>query len=162
MFIKRNDNGDTIVEVLIALAVLTFILIGAYYLASYSVEQEVQAGQRAQALELVQGQIELLKTYVTIGNSVPNAPATFCLGVTGTTITLTDESALILSPYTPTTAPIACNYDEAGPGVSTTSGNRYYTMSITETSANVFQVQANWYSDVGNAIGNITTYYRAQ
>ena len=62
---SRRQAGDTIVEVLIAIAVIATILAGAFVLSRNSLKQVRDSEERAQATNLLHGQIEQLRA---IGN----------------------------------------------------------------------------------------------
>lgn len=62
--IYRKQAGDTIVEVLIAIAVVSLVLGGAYAIASRSLANSRQAQEHGEALQLANAQIELLSKYV--------------------------------------------------------------------------------------------------
>jgi prepilin-type N-terminal cleavage/methylation domain-containing protein len=63
--IKKNkrlaERGDTIVEVLIAIAIISAILSGAYIVVNKSLIAGRESQERGNALKLSQGQIERLK-----------------------------------------------------------------------------------------------------
>ncbi len=59
--LKLNKNGDTIVEVLIAMVILAFVLTGAYQSAQYSLDNIINSENRVTALNIASGQIESLK-----------------------------------------------------------------------------------------------------
>ncbi len=56
-----KERGDTIVEVLIAMAVVSMVLGGAYASVNRSTIQTRTAQERGEALQLLQGQVERLK-----------------------------------------------------------------------------------------------------
>jgi type II secretory pathway pseudopilin PulG len=58
---KLNKSGDTIVEVLIALAILGLVIGAAYATASRSLKRAQQAQERTQATKLAEGQIDSIK-----------------------------------------------------------------------------------------------------
>ena len=60
----KRENGDTIVEVLIAMAILALVLGGAYYTANQSFRNDRDAQEHSEALTVAQSQIEALRTYV--------------------------------------------------------------------------------------------------
>ncbi|MCA9342582.1 hypothetical protein KC950_01020 [Candidatus Saccharibacteria bacterium] len=59
----RNIRGDTIVEVMIALAVLGFIIVGAYSIASRSLNATRIAQERGEATKIAEGQLEAIRDY---------------------------------------------------------------------------------------------------
>ena len=58
---KLNKQGDTIIEVLIAMVILAFVLTGAYESAQYSLDSIINSENRVTALNIASGQIESLK-----------------------------------------------------------------------------------------------------
>src|SRR5579871_2983696 len=89
--IFANQRGDTIVEVLIAIVVVSSILTGVYYLARNSLTQDRQAQERTEGLKLVEGQVEALRAAASQANSVIfNQHNFFCLNST-------DQPAAIFS-----------------------------------------------------------------
>jgi len=56
------QRGDTIVEVLISLLVISAILVGAFVLSQTSSRNVRDSQEHAEALGLLQGQVELLRT----------------------------------------------------------------------------------------------------
>lgn len=63
----KNQKGDTIVEVLLAIAVVSSVLGGAYVAANRSLNTNRAAQERAEATKLVESQLESLK--VAAGNN---------------------------------------------------------------------------------------------
>ncbi len=59
--LKLKERGDTIVEVMVCVAILGAILGGAYTIATRSLRSAQIAHERSEALKLVEGQIERLK-----------------------------------------------------------------------------------------------------
>lgn len=80
-----GSRGDTIVEVLLAIAVASAVLGGAYVSANRSLNGTRQAQERAEAVKFVEGQLERLKevakTDTTVFNTPPNP---FCITETST------------------------------------------------------------------------------
>lgn len=58
---KLTQTGDTIVEVMLAMAVLASVIGGSYAIASRSLIQSQQAQERMVATKLAEGQIDRLK-----------------------------------------------------------------------------------------------------
>ncbi len=80
---RLTSVGDTIVEVLIALTIISLVLGGAYVSASRSLNNGRQAQERGEALKLVQSQIERLK-FIASGsdNTIFTTPNYFCISPT--------------------------------------------------------------------------------
>lgn len=74
-----QQRGDTIVEVLISLAVLSLVIGGAYSIANAALRNSRQAQERAEATKLAESQLEAIKSMpgeITGG-------ASFCVDATG-------------------------------------------------------------------------------
>lgn len=81
-----NTRGDTIVEVLIAIVILALVLTGAFASSEQSLNNITEAGQRTKALDIAQGQIEVLRAdaataafsgYASINSCYNTATSTF-------------------------------------------------------------------------------------
>ena len=59
--LRRNQRGDTIVSVLLSIAVITLVIVLAYTLVSQSLRRGHAAREREQIKNLIQSQIEGLK-----------------------------------------------------------------------------------------------------
>lgn len=66
---KLNSTGETIVEVLLSIVILGFTIVVVFSLARNSLSTGQAAGERTQALTIVQSQIERLKLLSTSPNS---------------------------------------------------------------------------------------------
>jgi prepilin-type N-terminal cleavage/methylation domain-containing protein len=99
---KYTQRGDTIVEVLVAIAVLTVILTGAYITARRGQDANQASQERSTAVGIIQTQIEGLKALITKGTpGVPSAGA-FCVNTaqTGFTPITTDPFSQSLAATT--------------------------------------------------------------
>jgi type II secretory pathway pseudopilin PulG len=82
-FWRHNEAGDTIVEVIIAIAVISTILSGAFIVTSSSARAVRDSEEHAQALQYLQGQVELLRAAAGRSGGLPNNLSTsFCLDPT--------------------------------------------------------------------------------
>lgn len=96
--IRKAEHGDTIVEVLISIAVAAFAIGTSYAIANKSLDNAISARERNEALNIIQNQISNLKvrykyTYFTdlakwnanfiadstVSGPYPNANLHFCL-----------------------------------------------------------------------------------
>ena len=128
---KRLQAGDTIVEVMIAIVVISTVLAGAFLVSRTSLKNVRDSEEHSQALKLAQGQVELLRQ---AAGRVPNGssfPASFCLNGSGTVQT----------------------------GAACTTG--LYTLSVKSFSAvaNTYQVTAKWAS-ISGGTGQVQIAYR--
>ncbi|MCA9325635.1 hypothetical protein KDA23_06270 [Candidatus Saccharibacteria bacterium] len=74
-----RQRGDTIVEVLISLLIISSILAGAFVLSRTSSRNVRDSEEHSQALGLLQGQVELLRTAAEVTGGLNGHPATFCM-----------------------------------------------------------------------------------
>jgi Tfp pilus assembly protein PilV len=105
-----NQAGDTLVEVAMAISILSVILVTAYSVANTSAETGLQARERTEATQLAQSQAELLRSWrdYDVSNSIPlsgffNALQSNCQAGAGCTISetynpLTNSSSFQAAP----------------------------------------------------------------
>lgn len=102
------ECGDTIVEVLIAIAILSSLLVGAYYLADNSLNGERASQEQTEATTLAQSQIETLKAVYDQRGSIttiaPGDPG--CFDETGTVYSASNCYVSDNAPSTYTTRSI--------------------------------------------------------
>ncbi len=70
MRIKYSQAGDTIIEVLIALAVLGAIIGGGYAIATRSLNGVQIANERSEATKLAEGQLEAMKSAMGVAGDL--------------------------------------------------------------------------------------------
>ena len=79
---QRKQAGDTIVEVLIAMAVVSFILAQAYALANHSLRTTQSNQERSESIRLTEQQLERLRNLVQNDSTAifdPSATSVFCI-----------------------------------------------------------------------------------
>jgi hypothetical protein len=64
----HNQSGDTIVEVLISVAICGFVLGGSYYVINHQLAQIENQQEHNQAAKLVESQVEDIKAYIVTGS----------------------------------------------------------------------------------------------
>ena len=95
----HSSRGDTIVEVLIAMTIIAFVLGTAYSLASRSTKNTTEARERVEALKLVEGQIEILKSKRPDLTSYHSTPPSFCFTPSdGKQYSSTDTNCTVSGP----------------------------------------------------------------
>ncbi len=130
----RQQAGDTIVEVLIAVAVISLVLAGAYASTNHNVRAMQDTQEHAQALQLAQTQVEFLRAR--------GAPAGACYDNAGNS-----------------TAVAACVFNADGT-LNPTAVEPAFKLSISAPdAAGVYAVSAQWDSLLGTN-DNVTLYYR--
>jgi type II secretory pathway pseudopilin PulG len=95
----NNKRGDTIVEVLMSIAIVGAVITGAYALASRSLAEGISAAEHATAIKMAQTQVETLKsrqidaaantplwdaTYNIVGATINPDKNNYCLNNTAT------------------------------------------------------------------------------
>jgi Tfp pilus assembly protein PilV len=129
---NRLQAGDTIVEVMIAIVVISTVLAGAFWVSRNSLKNVRDSEEHSQALKLAQGQVEWLRQAAMKVSDSSKLPASaFCFDATGATQS----------------------------GAACTTG--LYTLSIASVPpvANTYQVTARWDSIKGG-VGQVQLSYR--
>lgn len=142
--LEADNKGDTIVEVLISIAVIGIVLGGAFVSANRSLKGTQLSKDRAEATGIVRGQLEILMDRLTD----PSATSSQKPAEGASSRCYSDLSSLNI-------------------GSSCTFGtNSQYTVSITRGSGiggqYKYEVEATWANSLGVANGNkITMNYNA-
>jgi len=145
-FSRLDGFGDTIVEVMIVLAVLAMALSVSYATADRSLLNIRQAQENQQATELAQGQIEELRTLTSPASPINIfTPGGYCLSST--------------APYTKLPS---CGFNYGGQSAPLISA--LYTLKTTYTAINAtggtFTVTATWPDVQGQGTDSIQLVYR--
>ena len=83
---KRAQSGDTIVEVLICIAILGAVMGGAYAIANQNTRINLGSQDRLSATKIAQSQLELLKGYAAQNpEQAMNISSPFCVFYDGPT-----------------------------------------------------------------------------
>src|SRR5688572_7799333 len=83
--VKLRDSGDTIVEVMFAIAIVSSVLGVSYTTVSRATNNARQAQERGVATKLLESQVERLKAKASEPSSVIfSGASTFCLDQTNT------------------------------------------------------------------------------
>ncbi len=138
---QRAERGDTIVEVLIAIAVVSTVLGGAYVTTNRSLQNTRSAQEQSNAVKVVESQLELLKFMGEKTGALKTPPASFCIITTG--------AAPALANTTDPTRP--CDLNTQGVKASA-SDQPVYRTSITQTSPNIFRLTTTWTDVKGDKV----------
>ena len=140
---SNNQLGDTIVEVLIVIAVISLVMAGAYVTTNRSLLATRAAQERGNALKLAETQIEEIK-----GLAATNPTALF-----GTTAPFCISKA--------TSQPVAATDAACTVGLSgdPTTIDPKFTISITRTN-NYFVLTENWTNVSGRMTDSLQLRYR--
>ncbi len=140
--LNDRQRGDTIVEVLISLAVLTTVLGGAYVASSRNALTSRASQERNEAVKLAEGQIEKLRVITQEDPTIFSLSTAFCVTQNAaqlTAVSANNASCYISAAGVPVAASFTPRYhvsitkdaDVSAPGVT---GARF---SIALTWANV-------------------------
>lgn len=142
----RRQAGDTIIEVMSAIAILGLAIGAAFSLSTRSFHSAVSTEEHTEALYLAQGQAEFLKNV-----GLNNATATLLTTQNNGVFCFDDDSG------TPSAA---------SSGTCTSYKGSIYDVSITYCNGvgcgqqNVFTIQTNWTSSGTGTPNNVTMYYK--
>lgn len=127
--LRHLQAGDTIVEVLIAIAVVGAVLGSSFAVINHMLNNAQQAKEHEEALELLEGQVEMLK--VAAKNTTPptiftfSPSGSFCLN-SGVDVVSTSD-----------------------PACSQGTSNRYHLSVSRNGSTNTFYAYAKWAGPTG-------------
>lgn len=98
----KRERGDTIVEVMISLIVISAIIVGAFLVSRASTRNIRNSQEHTHALQLLQGQVELLRAYIPTDPTDPTLQSTnnFCMKSDGTPDNTAGSCALVDTFYT--------------------------------------------------------------
>ncbi len=138
--IDKNQRGDTIIEVLIVLAVLGLAMGITYATANRSILNARQAQESSKATVLLQSQIEALRKLAPIG---PSVPAQNIYQPVGTKYCIDSSNNVRLYGGT-----YPCTFDGL------------YTITIERNGSNYFVLRASWDDVMGQGTNTATMTYR--
>jgi len=147
--VKRfTEAGDTIVEVLISIAIVSLILGGAFVTTRNSQIGVRDSQEHAEALKLIESQIEDLRADASGDGKVKTAATPFCMY---------NEKPV---PATIQPASADCTQDSSG---QPTTDEPAYSLTINRSNSNggyLFTVQAQWDSVTGKGRAQESMVYR--
>jgi prepilin-type N-terminal cleavage/methylation domain-containing protein len=141
---RLTQKGDTIVEVLIAIAVISLVMAGAFVMTNSSLQGSRTAQERTNAVKLTESQVELIKSLSATDDQAlfgAGVPAAYCITNAVTVVAASNA---------------ACTVDSTG---SATTVQPAYHLSVSR-SGNTFTVKNTWTSIRGNTTNNVEMKYR--
>ncbi len=137
--VKLNARGDTIIEVLLALTIISSMLAGAYVTLGQSTNNARQSQERSEALKLVESQVERLRL---ISDSIAaDRTEIFCL----------DSAGVVKSAYNPArNRPMVALESDTFASYATdckvqaVSGGITYYLSIEPETGKLYRFRARW------------------
>ncbi len=158
---KLDQVGDTILEVLVAVAVLSLILGISFTLANRSSLTNQKSAERVQAYNFAQGQMELLKKYIaedSTASTAPSAGSKFCFRYS-----VTDPNLVTGVLTLPASFNIDSNYNSADDTCKHGADKRYVTIIERYPSGandNLYVVKVRWDSVAGSNTDRIDLYHK--
>lgn len=145
----RRQAGDTIVEVLIAVAIISLILAISYATTTRNTRSIQDAQERSQAIQIAQRQIELLKGTKGTPNQI-NTATQKCF------------SAADGAPKASNGVDGNDNCEVAADGskVTTAGFEPAYHIAITGSSSTVYKVTITWDSLLNSSKDKLSMFYR--
>lgn len=143
-FKKLTERGDTIVEVLISISVISLILGGAYVLTNRSLQGTRAAQERLNGIKLVETQLEQIKNLAATNADAifsSSTPEPFCINNSGQVIAAATAGCKVGTDGNPTTS------------------EPVFNMSISR-SDNTFTVKAVWNSVIQGKQDNVEMKYK--
>ena len=147
----KQQRGDTMVEVLIAIAVASFVIGIAYALVNRTLDQSQQAQEHSEALKVAEGQLEQLKSAIPDGTNV------FCYKEDGSGVQSFMAGATVL-PATESGYPEQCT--KFGEGDFFRVGVVHTITSAVDETQNTYRVYVRWPGPTGND-EEVSLLYRA-
>lgn len=151
MNLRRHQQGDTIVEVLVALIIASAVLVGAFSISNLSQKQIRMAQERTEAQKIAEGAVESLNGMYANDQNIANRT-----GANDTT----------LAPFCPSagtfTAVITKSYED-NPTTCLGGFNGYYHTAITSVSpgSTTFRVLVSW-PGLNGREERLEIYYRVK
>lgn len=135
-----TSRGDTLVEVLIALAIITAVLAGAFTVSQKSSAQIQDSQERGEALQLLQGQVEVTRALAlnqsddTSGVFQTSPQKYFCINSSNTRNSLAGFADLAIN---------ADNFSLYS-GCQFGTGSRYNIVNWYDSGTKTFTFRARW------------------
>ena len=153
MTAKLQQAGDTIVEVLIVIAVLSLVLTAAFLTSTASFKNTIDAKEHGEAQALASSQLEKVKALAVSNPTSVFTSADFCVDITTTTPSVyaaSDARCIMKSDGTP--APSGFEPAFTVTVHPTTSGG--------SNPSYVFKANVNWDSITGHGKADLALWYR--
>ncbi len=143
----KTQRGDTIVEVMLSMAVIGMVLGFSYSTASRALRTGRFAQEQTEALKLAEGQIERLRHIASLPDT--DRAAIFDSAAGKTTFCLNDEFKKVLQ-------------SDANYASKCTNINGLYSLLITYSTdgTDTFKVRVNWTTQLDTANGTVQIAYR--
>lgn len=135
MRLLRNSRGDTIIEVLIAIAIASFVLGGAFVVVNRTLANSQQAQEHTEALRLAESQLEQLKSAAQATDDLCTISSVFCVPLGASRAVFCYDISGTIQPFTGATAipPDASGYPAGCKGTDFSSAGHYRIAVLYDT-----------------------------
>ncbi len=142
-----SQAGDTMVEVIVSMAILAVVLATAYATSTHSLQNGLESQYRDQALSYARQQIELIKNADNTSSSAINSykvGQSFCVDPSTGQLTAVDQSGKCPLPV----------------GASGTNQSQYSVVDSYDSAAKSFKATVQWQSTNANVPNEVVLYYK--
>lgn len=156
-----NQSGDTIVEVLLSIAIVSLILGAAYVSANQSIKNVRRSQERIEATKVAEGQAEMLKAAIVSDNAISGLTTSFCLRYAGgaSPISRTNFPAAFSTVPANSTSDALVNYPDYCK--QDPNGGVIYHLSITkDPTLDAYNIRARWAKYGGTGIEEVNIRYK--
>lgn len=167
LMLKLKQAGDTIVEVLIAIGVVSAIIGGAYASSNHSLRGSLQAQEHSVALKLAESQMESLDAYIKSSSSNKTAIFSnnylFCFTITHYFQRAHDGGNVGTQQFGQLPPNDSDNFSDYNVGCTNNvaiQGLNFY-IAIDKTGSNTFIAHVRWDSAVGSNHDEELVAYKA-
>ncbi len=155
---QLRQRGDTIVEVMIVLAVLGLAIGISYSTASRSLLLARAAQENIRATQLLQSQVERLR--LLSANTDPTYPNKYIFGPTHTTFCIDDTNLIVDNVANPPCHDSSSIYDVVITDCANVGSDPRCTNPTNHTTDGTFILTARWDNVQGDGKDSVTTTYR--
>ncbi len=158
---KLLEQGDTIVELLIALALTSLVLAAVYTTANRSLTGSRRSQERIAAIKLAESQAEALRVYAsTVGFTVGGTTTNLCIDI----LNPLANKKVVEIPVAPNLSPTADTLGSPNPYpaacISTSTGLKYYQwISRTTVTDHNFTIRVRWQRAGGGGNDEVVLKY---
>ncbi|HSW99823.1 MAG TPA: prepilin-type N-terminal cleavage/methylation domain-containing protein [Patescibacteria group bacterium] len=152
---RRGQSGDTLVEVLISIVIVSTVIGGAFVVSNKSLQSTRSTQERSNALKLSEAQIEQLRGLIASDPTQvfgAGVPTTFCMNSSSGVTKLYDAGTALLKQQN-------CVFDTSG-AIAAANTQPAYTLVIKRT-GNDFKLFEGWTDVSGHFSDSAQINYRA-
>lgn len=153
---QRSSRGDTIVEILFALLVMTTLLVGAFVATTKTQASNRAAQERSEAVKLSESQLERLRGLVRAGSLTVVNDEAFCITDDSSVVKINDPIAdPFPNPFTEPLETATLPYPAACGNIA----SRYNVALRRDAASQTYEILIRW-DRIGGNRDQINMYYR--